>query len=138
LQGDLVEILWATATGTLAGVELSFDPRTALCVVVCSEGYPGPIRKGFPITGLDEAAGLAGPGEELVLFHAGTARGAAPGDPPVTAGGRVLGVTAMAADLPAAQRLANRAAEAVRFDGAFFRRDIGWRVIGAKSAAASR
>jgi phosphoribosylamine--glycine ligase len=130
LQGDLVEILWATATGTLAGVELSFDPRTALCVVVCSEGYPGPIRKGFPITGLDEAAGLAGPGEELVLFHAGTARGAAPGDPPVTAGGRVLGVTAIAADLPAAQRLANRAAEAVRFDGAFFRRDIGWRVLG--------
>ena len=130
LQGDLVEILWATATGNLASVDLSFDPRTAVCVVLCSEGYPGPIRKGFPITGIEDAAGLAGPGEDLIVFQAGTARGDGPGDPPVTSGGRVLGITALAADLPAAQRLANLAAAAIRFDGAFFRRDIGWRVTG--------
>jgi len=130
LEGDLVEILWSTATGRLDGVPFGFDPRTAACVVVASGGYPGPIKTGFPIEGLDEAAACAGPGEEVRVFHAGTVRGEAPGDPPRTSGGRVVGVTALAADLPAARRLANRAAEAIRFEGAFFRRDIGHRVMG--------
>ncbi|MFO0895063.1 MAG: phosphoribosylamine--glycine ligase [Phycisphaerales bacterium] len=128
LRGDLLEILWRTATGELDGAELSFDPRTACCVSVCAQGYPGTPRSGDRIEGLEDAVAAAGPGEEVVLFHAGTARDA--NGALVTRGGRVLGVTALAADLAAAQALANRAASLVRFEGAFFRRDIGSRVLG--------
>ena len=132
LQGDLVDILWKAAGGELDSAELSFDPRAACCVVVCSEGYPGKVASGRPITGVEEAEGVAGPGEEVIVFHAGTAtnqEGAL-----VTAGGRVFGVTALAADLARAQVLANAAAARIRFDGAFFRRDIGHRVLGRAGA----
>ena len=127
LRGDLVDILWRTAGGELDGAELDFDPRAACCVVVCAAGYPGTVRKGLPITGVDEAPGVAGPGEEVAVFHAGTARDADGGL--VTAGGRVFGVTALAADLARARDLANAAAARIRFEGAFFRRDIGHRVL---------
>jgi len=127
LRGDLVDILWRTAGGELDGAELDFDPRAACCVVVCAAGYPGTVRKGLPITGVDEAPGVAGPGEEVAVFHAGTARDADGGL--VTAGGRVFGVTSLAADLARARDLANAAAARIRFEGAFFRRDIGHRVL---------
>ena len=129
LEGDLLEVLWSTAAGRLDDLEtgLTSDPRTACCVVMCSEGYPGPITKGHPITGIEDAEAEAGPGESIKVFHAGTQvdeRGRT-----VTSGGRVLGVTALAKDLPAAQSLANRAADRIEFAGAFFRRDIGGRVM---------
>jgi phosphoribosylamine--glycine ligase len=131
-QGDLLEVFWATATGNLDSVEFDFDPRTACCVVVCSEGYPGPIRKDMEIFGIEDAQAEAGEGELVKVFHAGTTFD---GDKNtlLSAGGRVLGVTALAADLASAQNLANRAADKIRFDGAFFRRDIGHRVLSAAS-----
>jgi phosphoribosylamine--glycine ligase len=128
LQGDLVDILWKTAGGELDSAELSFDPRAACCVVVCSAGYPGKVTAGHPVSGLEDAPKEAGPGEEVFVFHAGTAT--APDGGVVTAGGRVFGVTALAADLSRAQQLANAAAARIRFEGAFFRRDIGHRVLG--------
>jgi phosphoribosylamine--glycine ligase len=100
-------------------------------VVVCSEGYPGKVRVGQVIEGVETADSVAGPGEEVVIFHAGTSRDSS--GALVTTGGRVLGVTALAADLGRAQALANAAAARIRFPGAFFRRDIGHRVLGANS-----
>jgi phosphoribosylamine--glycine ligase len=123
LKGDLVELCWATATGQLDEVDLSFDQRAACCVVVCSKGYPGSYPKGLEIEGLDEAKAVErAPGEDIVLFHAGTA---VKGGKVVTAGGRVIGVTALAASLERASELASLAAGKIRFDGAFYRPDIG-------------
>jgi phosphoribosylamine--glycine ligase len=127
LQGDLVEILWRTAAGTLDGAEIGFDPRVACGVVVCAGGYPGTVTSGHPIDGLDDAAASAGPGEQVVLFQAGTRR--RDDGQVVTHGGRVVTVVALAEDLAAAQAAANRAAACVRFPGAFFRKDIGHRVL---------
>jgi phosphoribosylamine--glycine ligase len=135
LRGDLVDILWRTAGGELDGAAIDFDPRTACCVAVCAEGYPGTPRTGDPITGIEEAAGCAGPGEEVHVFHAGTAL--REDGTVVTAGGRVLGVTALAADLRRARDLATAAAARIRFAGAFFRRDIGHRVLEPAAATAS-
>lgn len=127
LQGDLVQILWSTAAGTLSEAECSFDDRTACCVVVCSAGYPGAIRKGTPIEELPLSATPLELGttdsDALVCFHAGTARDDR--GRLVTSGGRVVGVTALAVDPDRARRLAAEAASKVRFAGAFHRRDIG-------------
>ncbi len=123
LKGDLVELCWATATGQLSEVDLSFDPRAACCVVVCAKGYPGNYAKGLEITGLEEARAVQrAPGEDVVIFHAGTAR---KNGKVVTNGGRVLGVTALAETSARAAELAREAAACIRFDGAFYRRDIG-------------
>jgi phosphoribosylamine--glycine ligase len=132
LQGDLVEILWRTAAGTLDGADVGFDPRVACGVVVCSGGYPGRVTSGLPIDGLDQAAQVAGPGEDIVLFHAGTRR--ADDGQILTNGGRVITVVGLAPDLAAAQAVANRAAACIRFPGAFFRTDIGHRVMRAPAA----
>ncbi len=132
LKGDLVEICWATAAGTLDDVSVEFDDRTACCVVMCSAGYPGDYEKGRVITGIDAAEALSGDGGTVKVFHAGTRRS---GNDIVTSGGRVLGVTALANDLQSARDLANRACEAIQFDGAFYRHDIGDRVLAKESAS---
>lgn len=133
LKGDLVELCWATATGQLSEVDLTFDSRAACCVVVCSKGYPGSYPKGLEIEGLDDAkATPREPGEDIVIFHAGTEP---KGGKVVTAGGRVLGVTALAATSARAAELAREAAGRIHFDGAFFRRDIG---VGAPVSSSSR
>jgi phosphoribosylamine--glycine ligase len=127
LQGDLIEILWATCTGRLNEVEIDFDPRTACCVVMCSEGYPGPFEKGRPITGIADAEALSDDRGQVIVFHAGTTvnhEGVL-----VTSGGRVLGVTALAKNLRTARELANAACAKIHFDGAYYRRDIGDRVL---------
>ena len=127
LKGDLFEILWATCTGDLDNIKIEFDPRTACCVVMCSEGYPGACQKGKVITGIEEAEAMGSDDEKVIVFHAGTKiseDGAL-----VTNGGRVLGVTALAEDLQAARDLANAACEQIHFDGAFYRSDIGDRVL---------
>ena len=85
------------------------------------EGYPAKPRSGDAISGLPASR------DDLVVFHAGTRRDGAVGDPVVTAGGRVLGVTAYGADLAAARARAYGAIEQIRFDGMHFRRDIGLR-----------
>jgi phosphoribosylamine--glycine ligase len=123
LKGDLVEMCWATATGQLAEVDLGFDSRAACCVVVCAKGYPGTYAKGLEIEGIDAARAIERQsGEDVIVFHAGTAR---KDGKVVTAGGRVLGVTALAATGARAAELARAAAGCIRFEGAFFRKDIG-------------
>lgn len=123
LQGDLVEILWATSTGKLSEVEFDFDPRATVCVVMCSGGYPGSYETGKPITGIEDAEAMQG----VTVFHAGTK--IAGTTELVTNGGRVLGVTALGEDLAAARDLANAACAKIHFEGAFYRKDIGDRVL---------
>ena len=117
LENDLVELLDASASGTLAKLELKWSPLASVCVVMASGGYPGNYAKGKVITGLDDANALA----HAKVFHAGTAL---KDGQIVTNGGRVLGVTALGKDLKAAQAAAYAAVERIHFDGAQFRRDI--------------
>ncbi|HXC36879.1 MAG TPA: phosphoribosylamine--glycine ligase [Candidatus Acidoferrales bacterium] len=118
LENDLVELLDASAGGTLDKIELQWKPEASVCVVMASGGYPGSYEKGKPICGLEEAAKLSG----VKVFHAGTAM---KDGQVVTSGGRVLGVTALGRDLKAARAAAYAAVEQIHFDGAQFRRDIG-------------
>lgn len=91
--------------------------------MVCAKGYPGNYAKGLEITGLEDAKAVQrNPGEDVLLFHSGTMRR---NGNLVTNGGRVLGVTALAATNARAAELARQAAACIRFEGAFFRRDIG-------------
>ena len=120
LESDLAEILLAAAEGRLAEVEIRWKEEAAVCVVMASEGYPGSYRTGLPIRGLPEPAG------DRIVFHAGTRR---EGDRIVTAGGRVLGVTALGSDLAEARNKAYDAVESIRFQGAHFRRDIADRAL---------
>jgi phosphoribosylamine--glycine ligase len=122
LENDLVELLDASTSGTLAKVELKWSRNAAVCVVMASGGYPGAYAKGKIIHGLDEAARLA----NTKIFHAGTARS---GNEVVTSGGRVLGVTAWAGDLARARAAAVAAVAKIRFDGAQWRRDIGAKAL---------
>jgi len=122
LENDLVELLDASASGTLANVELKWSRNVSVCVVMASGGYPGAYAKGKVIRGLGHAAQLP----STKVFHAGTAR---PGDEIVTSGGRVLGVTAWAADLASARAAAYAAVAKIRFDGAQRRGDIGAKAL---------
>jgi phosphoribosylamine--glycine ligase len=118
LEGDLLALLQAAATGQGLPAALSWSPRSSVCVVMTSAGYPGRYETGRPITGVAAAAGLPG----INVFHAGTAMA---GNALVTAGGRVLGVQASGADVASAIRAAYAGVERIRFDGAHYRRDIG-------------
>ncbi len=120
LDSDLVEALEAAAQGRLSSTELRWKPGASACVVAASAGYPGSYKTGFPITGLDQAGKISG----VEIFHAGTAL--SNGDI-LTSGGRVLGVTAAAARLDDALRLAYQALGNIRFEGITYRRDIGHR-----------
>jgi phosphoribosylamine--glycine ligase len=114
LRSDLLALLLAASEpGGLAGAELDWDPRAAVCVVLASRGYPASSSSGDVIRGLD--------GVPAEVFHAGTAEH---DGEVVTAGGRVLGVTALGADRPAARAAAYAAADMIQFDGAQLRSDI--------------
>jgi phosphoribosylamine--glycine ligase len=117
LESDLVELLDASASGTLARHELKWSPLASVCVVMASGGYPGNYAKGKPILGLAQADALP----KTKVFHAGTAM---KDGQIVTNGGRVLGVTALGKDLGATQAAAYAAVECIQFEGAHFRRDI--------------
>jgi phosphoribosylamine---glycine ligase len=118
LKSDLFEVLCAAADGKLKDLpELEWDPCTAVCVVMASEGYPGSISTGHPIRGLEEAAQLP----DTKVFHAGTAQ---QGDRIVNTGGRVLGVTALGSDVSEAKRKAYEAVKCIRWQGAWCRKDI--------------
>lgn len=121
LKGDLVEVLYATATGQLEHVDLSWDSRAAVCVVLASGGYPGEYQTGKPIHGLEQAAAQP----DVSIFHAGTRRESSGGL--VTAGGRVLNVVALGDTVAEAREKANRAAEMIVFEGITWRRDIASR-----------
>jgi phosphoribosylamine--glycine ligase len=116
LEGDLLEIARACVNGTLADVEVRWRPEASVCVVLASGGYPGPYETRLPIRGLEDLD------PDILVFHAGT-RAAADGI--VTAGGRVLNVVAMGADLEEARRKAYANVERIHFEGVHYRRDIG-------------
>ena len=120
---DLLDVLEACADGRLDQLTLRWKPAAAVCVVMAAPGYPGQYPQGLPIDGLKDAAALA----NVCVFHAGTKRDAA--GRVVTDGGRVLGVTALGADLPAAVTRAYDAVGRIHFDGAQYRRDIAHRAL---------
>lgn len=121
LKSDLTEVLLAATEGRLDQVDLEWDRRTALGVVLAAAGYPESPRKGDTITGLPPEA------EDAVVFHAGTNIGEA--GLPVTSGGRVLCVTALADNVRQAQQRAYDLARNIYFDGMQYRRDIGYRAV---------
>jgi phosphoribosylamine--glycine ligase len=121
LETDLLDLLEACVDGVLAKCEACFR-GVAVCVVIASAGYPGAVMKGKVIHGLEAAARLP----ETKIFHAGTARD---GDKIVTAGGRVLGVTALGSTIDEARNRAYLAVGKIQFDGAQFRRDIGAKAL---------
>jgi phosphoribosylamine--glycine ligase len=122
LENDLVELLDASVRGTLAALELKWNPQASVCVVMASGGYPGSYPKGKAISGIDAANALP----QTKVFHAGTASKAGQ---LITNGGRVLGVTALGNDLKAAQSAAYAAVEKINFEGAHFRRDIAAKAL---------
>ena len=121
LKGDLLTIMQATTNGTLADVDVAFHSGAAACVVLASGGYPGKYVTGYPISGLEEA------GRTAQVFHAGTRVGEQ--GESLTAGGRVLGVTATADTLREAVQRAYDAAEKIAFTDRHLRHDIGKRAL---------
>lgn len=128
LDGDFAEALFQAAQGKLKPGVLSSNRRHAMCVVLASAGYPASARKGDPITGLAQAAGHP----DVRVYHAGTRleQGRV-----VTAGGRVLGVTASGQSLEEARDRAYLAVDCIDFDGKQLRRDIGHRALGGSAGA---
>jgi len=122
LKSDLLEVMLAVCDGTLDEITLEWDKRPAVCVVMASGGYPDDYEKGKKITGLEEAGRL----EDVFVFHAGTKD--EHGDI-VTAGGRVLGVTALGETIAEAKARAYQAVDTIAFDGAYCRRDIADKAI---------
>ncbi len=123
LEGDFLALLQAAATGTLRSTPVRTAPGASVCVVLASGGYPQGAHKGDAISGLDDAVTRG-----ALVFHAGTAER---DGQVVTAGGRVLGVTATGSDLDTARARAYAAVERIQFDGAQYRRDIGRAAVGA-------
>jgi phosphoribosylamine---glycine ligase len=126
LDGDLVDVMMAVAERRLKGKRLHWDPRSSVCVVMAAEGYPGPVTKGDEIVGLDALAHWRG-GK---VFHAGTERR---DGKILTAGGRVLGVTAAGDTLADAVAEAYRAVGKIRWRGMQYRKDIGARALKGRS-----
>ena len=122
LESDLVEALEACVNGTLSETELRWSAGASACVVASSSGYPSSYQTGFPITGLDAAARIPG----VQIFHSGSS---VAGGQLVTAGGRVLGVTAAAQSLEQALSRTYQALGEIQFQGMYYRRDIGHRAL---------
>ncbi len=129
LKSDLLALLYATSKGMLDGIAIHWHDYAALCVVMAANGYPGEYKKGSVIRGLDEANAVP----DAIVFHAGTDRDAQ--KHVVAAGGRVLGVTAVAPTIADAQNLAYQAVDQIDWPEGFCRRDIGWRAIAKMKAA---
>jgi phosphoribosylamine---glycine ligase len=117
MQSDLLPLLQATIEGNIGGRSIHWDERAAVSIVLASRGYPGKHETGVPISGLNEAAKI----ENVQIFHAGTKR--AQGRV-VTAGGRVLAVTALGLTIAEARSRAYEAVSRIHFEGCHYRRDI--------------
>jgi phosphoribosylamine--glycine ligase len=115
MQNDLIDVMNAVIDGKLDEITLQWDKRSAVCVVIASGGYPGAYNKGLAISGLKDAI-------EADIFHAGTVK---KGDDYITAGGRVLGVTALGKDIIEAREKAYKEVKKIRFEGMQYRTDIG-------------
>jgi len=118
MRTDLVDVVEAVIDGKLSRIKLDIDPRPTVCVVMSSKGYPGSYQKGKIIAGLTKTARQ----RSVVVFHAGTA---IKNNRTVTNGGRVLGVTAIGADLNKAIKSAYKTAAMIKWPGCFYRKDIG-------------
>lgn len=130
LDADTVDLFAAVAAHDLRGVHVRRKAGASACVVMASEGYPGDARPGDPILGIEEAEAIPG----VLVFHAGTRAGA--NGEILTAGGRVLGVTAVADDLSASLALAYDGVHRIDFRGKQFRRDIGQKGVARLHAGA--
>jgi phosphoribosylamine--glycine ligase len=124
LKSDLFEVFWHATDGTLDQVELQWDRRVALGVVMAAHGYPLSPRKG------DRIAGIPAEAPDAVVFHAGTTL---ENGELKTSGGRVLCVTVLADSVKQAQQRAYEVAARVNFDGAQYRKDIGFRAVHARN-----
>ena len=120
MKSDLLPLVEAALAGTLDKIEVEWDTRAALCVVLAAHGYPDAPRKGDAISGLPAAA------DDAHVFHSGTALA---GGRVVASGGRVLCVTALGHNVKTAQQRAYEFADTIRFDGMQMRRDIGHRAV---------
>ena len=123
MKSDLVPLLLAVAEGDLSGHSIEWHDQAAICVVMAAEGYPGDYPKGDSITGIEAAEQLT----DVTVFHAGTAE---KDGRIVTAGGRVLGVTALGNTVAAAIERAYQGVEKISWRGVQFRRDIGKKALG--------
>jgi phosphoribosylamine--glycine ligase len=126
LESDLLDALEACADGRLAETQMRWAPGASACVIASSAGYPGSYETGKTISGLNVAAQIPG----VEVFHSGTSL---VDGQTVTAGGRVLGVTAVADSLPEALRRAYQAMAEIEFEGIYYRHDIGHRAIKSRS-----
>ena len=123
LKTDLVDVMLAATSGALDTMEMEWDRRPALGVVMAAHGYPLQPRKGDVISGLPSEA------DDCMVFHAGTATQVNQSVETITSGGRVLCVTALGSTVKAAQQRAYQVAQGISFDGAQMRDDIGYRAI---------
>jgi len=117
LKTDLIDIMESCIDGKLNETSIEWIDKTAVCIVVASGGYPGPYKKGEIITGIKQAEEL----QDVIVFHSGTALA---GGDIVTSGGRVLGVTALGANIEQAIDKAYVAVEKIHFNKMYFRNDI--------------
>ncbi len=122
LDGDLAEIMLACATNSLSEDMVAWKSQAAVCVVLASGGYPSHYPVGFPITGVAEANAM----DDVIVFEAGTKL---QDKQLVTAGGRVLGVTALGSGIRQAKERAYKAAEKISFEQMQYRKDIAWRAL---------
>ncbi|MGL4461028.1 MAG: phosphoribosylamine--glycine ligase, partial [Planctomycetia bacterium] len=118
LKSDLADLLLAAATGRLDEASPVWDPRPAVCVVMASGGYPGAFQRGALIRGLEDVSSI----RDTKVFLAGAK---VEGDRLVTAGGRVLGVTAIGSTMQVARDTAYELCEQIKFTNAHYRRDVG-------------
>ena len=123
LKSDLVDIMMACIDGELDKIDIEWDQRACLCVVLASKGYPALYEKHKEINGLKHVKDI----KDATVFHAGTAR---ENGKVFTSGGRVLGVTGLGKDINAAKDTAYQAIDKIEFDGIYYRKDIGYRAIG--------
>lgn len=124
MQSDLLPLLAASAEGDLKDIEPRWKNDHAVCVVISSGGYPGEYKTGYPIEGLTGSEKEKD--DNVAVFHAGTA---SKDGWTITAGGRVLGVTAWDSNLDGALKRVYGAAEKIRFEGSYYRRDIAHRAL---------
>ena len=130
LQSDLVDLFVATAEGRLSAETVKVDPRVCTTVMLVSGGYPGSYAKGVPMSGFDAVD------SDSILFHAGTKSDA--DGRIVTSGGRVIAVSSLADDIEGALSRSYRNAEKIKFDGRFFRHDIGLDMIRIRDQRAAK